>query len=89
MAQEDQPYDYTTAGFDSFLTRSIDSTGTLNLAQATVSQTQEINYDQSPASGSLGNILKIGNIQLDGSSGIISILDENGLEAIRIGNLDG
>lgn len=86
------PYDYSTVGFSPFLTRSIDDVGLTNLDQIAASAqqtTRELNYDQSATTGSLGSFLRIGSIILDGAKGRITIVDENGKEAVWIGDIDG
>ena len=82
-------YSYINAGFDPFFSRSIDSNGSLNLDQTVALQAtnREINYDQSQTTGSLGSITRVGNIQLDGVAGRISIYDDNGNEVVRLGAL--
>lgn len=80
-------YTYTSAGFDGFLMRSIDKTPQVNLNDpGPVSKS--IAFDRTQASGMLGNILQIGNINLDGVKGRVSIFDSNGNETVRIGELD-
>lgn len=95
MAQVDNPnddYDYSNAGFDSFMSRSIDDTG--GQAQATTLDDQqptssnEMNYDSAQQSGSMGNTLQLGKIKLDGDNGRISTFDDDGNEVVRIGKLD-
>jgi len=89
---QDNEFDYTRAGFDGFLSRSInnDFTGNnitnLNLVPAVISG-QQVNYDQVQVSGALGDKLKIGNITLDGADGKISIFDDQGNELVRLGAL--
>lgn len=82
-------YDYTTIGFDAFMTRSIDSpqVPTLDLIDAN-SRSTELNYDQAQTTGSLGSTLRIGNVELNGVKGRISIYDNEGHEITRIGELD-
>lgn len=80
-------YDYSTAGFDSFLDRSIDSNGGYTLDSQPTARSREMNFDQGKVSGSLGDSLRIGKIQLDGINGRISIYDGNGDENTRIGDL--
>jgi hypothetical protein len=90
MATNEEPYvyDYTNAGFDPFLTRSIDTIGAPNLQlTGDAAPSQELNYDQSQTSGSLGSALQIGNIILDGTTGRISIIDENGNTVVEIGDI--
>lgn len=71
-----EEYNYETAGFDGFLSRSIDQ-----LAQVTLDspgpQTTAIPFDRGQQSGSLGNSIMIGSIQLDGAGGRILINDGN------------
>lgn len=83
-----KPYDYTTAGFDTFLDRSIDSNSAVTLDSQPQAQSRQINYDQSQVSGSLGDILSIGGIQLDGQKRRITIYDENANESVWIGDID-
>lgn len=78
--------DYEQAGFDGFLSRSIDDVQQTNLESTGPISTQ-VRFDASQISGSLGDQLTIGNIKLDGVKGRISVYDgEN--EVIRIGELD-
>lgn len=80
-------YDYTDAGLDGFLSRSID-----NLAQMTLDSpgptTTAMAYDRAQVTGPLGNSLQVGNIVLDGVNGRISVFDGSGNEVVRIGELD-
>lgn len=86
--QDTGDYSYLDAGFDPFLSRSIDNLSQVNLDSQGPATTQ-IAYDRSGVSGSLGNILQIGKIQIDGVKGRISVYDDSGNENIRIGELDG
>lgn len=80
-------YTYETAGFDGFLSRSVDSISQLNLdSQGPVST--QLPFDRAQVSGSLGDKLQIGKIRLDGVTGRISVLDDNNNEVVRIGELD-
>lgn len=69
-------YNYETAGFDGFLSKSID-----DLTQVTLDspgpQSTAIPFDRGQQSGSLGNSIMIGHINLDGSTGRITIDDGN------------
>lgn len=69
-------YSYLDAGFDSFLSRSID-----DLSQTTLDsqgpQTTQIRYDSSAGSGAIGDTLRIGSINLNGVEGTITINDGN------------
>lgn len=85
---DSKDYNYETAGLDGFLSRSID-----NLSQVTLDSPGPVStavaYDRAQVTGPLGNVLRIGNINLDGINGRISVFDANGNEVIRIGELDG
>jgi hypothetical protein len=88
MENTDKPnqyYDYTQAGFDNFLTRSIDNTG----STGTAATSRQLNFDSMQTSGSLGNLLKVGNITLDGIKGQIYATDDAGNIFFIIGELDG
>lgn len=64
-------YNYETAGFDGFLSRSID-----NLTRPTLSApgpvTTQIRYDSAGISGMLGDTLQIGNIRLENTRIVIN-----------------
>lgn len=82
-------YDYSTAGYDQFLTRSIDS----NLAQtldqsAAMDTSRQNNFEQNQTSGVLGDIFRIGNIELNGTDGVIRLRDKDGREVLSIGDPD-
>lgn len=76
-------YNYESAGFDGFLSRSID-----NLAQVTLDspgpQTTAIPFDRGQQSGSLGNTIQIGHIKLDGAQGRIT-MDDGSNDFLLIG----
>ena len=80
-------YDYTTSGFDGFLSRSVDDLPQNNLDSAgPVSNSMA--YDRNQVTGAIGNTIKVGNITIDGVKGRISIYDGTN-EVVRIGELDG
>lgn len=79
-------YDYTAAGFDKFLSRSIDDIQQQNL-DSTGPASLAIPFDRTQTSGSLGNIIRVGNISIDGVKGRISIYDGDN-EVVRLGELD-
>ncbi len=79
-------YSYQDSGFDKFLSRSIDDLSQSNLSVGGP-VSQSIAYDRNQVSGQLGDIIRIGSIQLDGRKGRISIYDGNN-EVVRIGELD-
>ncbi len=83
----DKNYDYNSAGFDGFLSRSIDDVSQTNLdSQGPVST--QMAYDRTQVTGQLGDTLRIGLIELDGVKGRISIFDADGNEIVRMGELD-
>lgn len=83
-----QRYDYTTAGFDDFLSRSLDSTGQMALNEPMSSPSQAISFDRGQISGSFPDSVQVGKIKLDGVSGRIDVVDDEGNISIRIGKLD-
>lgn len=65
---------YEDAGFDAFLSRSIDNVSQVNLnSQGPV--TSQIAYDRTQVDGMLGDTLQIGNIGLNGSESGIDLRD--------------
>jgi hypothetical protein len=82
-------YDYTAAGFDKFFVRGSSNDVSAGSADAGMApQTTAIPFDRGQQSGSFGNIVRFGNVQIDGVKGRISIYDDNGREVARIGELD-
>lgn len=84
---------YGNAGFNGFFSRSIASSNSNSLPQVASNyqqgNSQEINYDNSQTTGTLGSKIQIGNsIILDGNNERISIVDGSN-EVVRIGELDG
>lgn len=83
-------YTYAAAGFNRFFRRSIDSQSASTLSEAASfasSSSQEINFDQVQTRGSLGDIIQVGSITIDGTNGKISVFDGSN-EVVRIGELD-
>lgn len=80
-------FSYTDAGFDNFLSRSIDNLSQVNLDSAGPQSTAKA-FDRTQVSGSLGDSLSIGNIILDGRKGRITISDDNNNTVVIIGELD-
>lgn len=74
MNSGNKDYSYVEAGFDSFLSRSID-----NLSQANLDsdgpRTTAIRYDSAQITGALGDTARIGRIYLNGAEGNIVIND--------------
>lgn len=80
--------DYTDAGFDSFLSRSIDSQPQANLDTGGPVSTQ-MRYDSSQSTGSVGDSFAVGNIIINGKDGgSITIKDEHSDAAIVINGRD-
>lgn len=69
-------YDYGKAGFDGFMSRSIDDVVQITL-DSPGPQSNTIAYDRTQVSGMLGDTLQIGAISLNGASGTIIINDGN------------
>ena len=83
-----EEYDYSSAGFDPFLSRSIDNTPRANLDDnRNVPISQSVSYDRGAMSGAFPDVVRIGDIHLDGVRGRISIYDGDD-EVTRIGSLD-
>jgi hypothetical protein len=84
--------DYSSAGFNAFFNRSIGANAAVSLPSMASSvnrgTSREINYDQSQTSGSLGSVIKVGTIEIDGVGSKISLY-EGSDEVVRIGQLDG
>lgn len=89
MDSAEQPYDYTSAGFDKFFVRGPGAAVGIQGADAgSPAVSTAIPFDRGQQSGSFGNVVRFGNVQIDGTKGRISIYDENGREVARIGELD-
>lgn len=70
-----QVYDYTQTGINSFLSRSIEDVAWestldahLNTLQNTVVDSTAQNYDTTQVTGSLGNTLQMGNVNINQNS---------------------
>ncbi len=87
MRQDDQPYDYIQAGFDNFLSRSIDNLNQVNLDSSGPLSTS-MRFDSAQVSGALGDILKVGRININGVDGQITVSDGS-LNRIVMGRLPG
>lgn len=82
-------YDYSNAGFDNFLNRSIDSNSRVNLGATggQPSTSRQMAFDRSQVSGFLGDIFQVGRVQVH-AAGYITVLDPEGNEATRFGDLE-
>jgi hypothetical protein len=70
----DSGYDYTAAGFDGFLSRSIDDLSQVNL-DSQGPQSKQIRYDDAQVSGFMGDTLQIGKVQITKTN--ITMDDDN------------
>ena len=81
-------YTYRDAGFNRFLRRSISSNpDAVNLKSVARGSTRQLNFDNAQISGSLGDVLRVGRITIDGKEGRQSIFDERQNEVLRLGDL--
>lgn len=69
-------YSYIDAGFDSFLSRSIDDLSQANL-DSQGPQTTMVRQDGASFSGAMGDNMRFGKITINGSDGTIIINDGN------------
>lgn len=84
MAPSDNQLDYNAAGFDNFLSRSIDDLQQANL-DAAGPQSNQFSFDRSQVNGSLGDKIRVGNILLDGKDEAISMSSDGRLKSLLIG----
>jgi hypothetical protein len=80
-------YDYIEAGFDGFLSRSIDDVSQTNLDSSGPVSTAQA-FDRTQVTGQLGDTLQIGKVKIDGVKGRVSITDDSNNEVARFGELD-
>lgn len=76
-------YDYEKAGFDGFLSRSIDDLTQTNL-DSPGPMTTQIPYDRSQVSGSQGDTFVAGPVRIT-NKGIL-MADDNGNDVLLIGD---
>lgn len=77
-------YDYIEAGFDGFLSRSIDDTSQINL-DSTGPQGRSQAYDRTQVSGLLGDTLRMGSISMVGKEGSLLVTDDSN-KRVLVGN---
>lgn len=77
-------YDYTVAGLDGFLSRSIDSVGLGGFR----SPTNQLRFDSTQISGALGDSFRLKNILTDGRAGRNTYFDEGGNPVLIEGQLE-
>ena len=78
-------YSYETAGFNGFLSRSIDNLAQSSLSDAGPNSTA-IRYDSSQVSGFLGDGFSVGPVRITKQGIIMS--DDNGNDVLLIGEED-
>lgn len=78
-------YTYRNSGLDDFFTRQIDIGG---IADPVIQGGGELNYDNLQTGGSLGTVLQVGSLRLNGIDGRLEILNENGEIIGVVGSLD-
>lgn len=87
-SDNDQKHTYREVGFNRFFRRSLTSNpDATNLKSLGGGGSRQLNFDNQQVSGSLGDILRIGRILLDGKLGRQSIMDERQNEVLRLGDL--
>lgn len=67
-------YDYTAAGFDNFLSRSIDQAPQANL-NSPAPASQAVRLDAVQMTGAIGDNMRIGKITINGAAGNITAND--------------
>lgn len=85
-------YTYINAGFNNFLSRSKKANPFAQILSdgASSSSGTTVNFDRQQIAASLGNVLKLGRISLDGVSGRIAITDKTDTtETAWFGDLTG
>lgn len=88
MNNDNKKYTYREVGFNRFFRRSLNSNPEANtLSGVGGGQSRQLKFDDMQISGSLGDILRIGRILLDGKIGRQSIMDERNNEVLRLGDL--
>lgn len=88
MNDDNDKHTYRDVGFNRFFRRSLTSDpNVVNLKSMAGTSTRQLNFDNQQVSGSLGDILRIGRILLDGKIGRQSIMDERNNEVLRLGEL--
>lgn len=80
-------YDYTQAGFNPFLTRSIDVNVQPTLGVDSVVQSRSVAFDRGQVNGFFGDILQIGRVRIN-KDGYISFFNSDGEEVGRVGDLE-
>lgn len=80
-------YSYIDAGFDPFLSRSIDNLNQTNLDSGGPASTQ-VRYDSAQLSGGIGDTFRVGNILFDGRSSTVTIKSPQDSAKVVINGVD-
>jgi len=67
---------YEDLGFNKFLERQISSQNSDTQQGQVYAASSNINFDDAQTSGSLGDIIQVGNIKIDGSNGRIEMTED-------------
>lgn len=73
--QQGSRYDYSKAGFDAFLSRSIDTNGQDSLSTDSNAQSRAVAFDRQQVSGVLGDTWRAGGISINGQDNNIILSD--------------
>lgn len=80
--------DYTAAGFDGFLSRSIDNQSQVNL-NSNFNPSNQLPFDRSQVTGQLGDTFRTGETFQSGSEGNYSVSDGKNLRVVMGKQTDG
>lgn len=90
-AQSNAPLNYEDAGYNRFFRRTLNSNvserSLKNVGAARMYNSQDINFDGSQTSGSVGDMFRVKNVTIDGNIGL-KIHDPEGNEVVRVGNME-
>lgn len=85
-------YSYEDAGYNGFMRRTINSNPTENSLKGVGvgrrGQPRTLDFDSLQTGGSIGDKFTAGRVVVDGSNGAIKILDTEGNEVIRLGQME-
>lgn len=84
-------YDYTSAGFNAFMTRSLKSNPTAQTLydKPSVGSPNAINFDMLQTSGAITDNMRVGaRLEIQGNNGRIAVKNDAGTEVGWIGNID-
>lgn len=90
----DNPYkkihDYESAGFNGFFRRSIGSESAATTLRALPIKVghRQLNFDDQQVSGSIGDTINFGAVDIEGKMGRIGITDEQGNPVVRLGDVN-